>query len=185
MVKIRNLPVHDSALHEQAAALLVAGFADHRRHPWPDIPCALVTVQDSLLEGRLSRIAVDDEGNVLGWIGAIPCYDGHVWEIHPLVVHPDTQRRGIGRALVADLELLVAERGGLTLWVGCDDEDEWTTLGGRDLYPDLLTRLADIANLGRHPCAFYRKVGFSLAGVCPDANGWGQPDIYLAKRVCR
>jgi hypothetical protein len=36
---------------------------------------------------------------------------------------------------------------------------------------------------GRHPYEFYRKVGFTIVGALPDANGFGQPDIFMAKRV--
>ena len=61
---------------------------------------------------------------VLGWIGGIRQYDGNVWELHPLVVKPSYQGQGIGRALVTDLEEQVRQRGGLTLWLGTDDEDE-------------------------------------------------------------
>lgn len=27
------------------------------------------------------------------------------------------------------------------------------------------------------------EVGFVIVGVMPDANGWGKPDIFMAKRV--
>jgi aminoglycoside 6'-N-acetyltransferase I len=32
---------------------------------------------------------------------------------------------------------------------------------------------------------FYRKLGFVIVGVVPDANGPGKPDILMAKRVGR
>jgi hypothetical protein len=54
---------------------------------------------------------------------------------------------------------------------------------GPDLYLDPLGAAAPIQNLGRHPFEFYRKVGFVIAGVLPDANGFGKPDIFMAKRV--
>ncbi len=122
-------------------------------------------------------------GTILGWIGAVPIYDGHVWEIHPLAVHPACQKRGIGRALVADIEALARLRGGLTLWVGADDEDNRTSLGGADLYPHPLEKLAAIQDTGGHPFVFYRKLGFTLAGVLPDANGRGKPGIFLVKKL--
>ena len=85
----------------------------------------------------------------MGWIGGIPAYDGKVWERHPLVVRPDLKRRGIGSALVVDLEARVAERGALTL--GTDDETDITTLSGIDLYPDVRGHLANTENLRGHP----------------------------------
>ncbi len=93
--------------------------------------------------------------------------------------------KGIGRALVADLEERVSARGGLTLWVGTDDEDNMTSLSGVDLYSNVLEHLANIKNLRRHPYAFYQKLGFVIVGVLPDANGVGKPDIFMAKQVGR
>jgi aminoglycoside 6'-N-acetyltransferase I len=43
--------------------------------------------------------------------------------------------------------------------------------------------MRDIKNLRDHPFEFYLRVGFQIAGVLPDANGRGKPDIFLAKRV--
>jgi aminoglycoside 6'-N-acetyltransferase I len=171
-------PDEKETIH-QAAALLVEGFAD----AWPDMEEALQEVWESLGPGRISRVAVDEQGTVLGWIGGRPHYGGHVWELHPLAVRPEHQRKGIGRALVTDLEERVRERGALTLWLGTDDEDDRTTLSGVDLYPNPLEHLARIRNLRDHPYEFYRKMGFVIVGVMPDANGWGKPDIFMAKRV--
>jgi|GEM_PF-56053 len=36
---------------------------------------------------------------------------------------------------------------------------------------------------GTHQLAFYRRVGFALVGVIPDAHGFGKPDLWLAKRI--
>ena len=65
----------------------------------------------------------------------------------------------------------------LTLLLGTDDEVDRTSLGGADLYPDLLGALAAIEDRGGHPFRFYQNCGFSLAGVVPDADGTGKPDI--------
>ena len=181
---IADLDPGDEEVARQAAELLVEGFRDDWPEAWPGMDAALREVRESLGEGRICRVALDEDGAVLGWSGGIPAYEGNVWDLHPLVVRPDLQRRGIGRALVADLEERVRERGGLTLWLGTDDETGMTTLSGVDLYPNVLEHLANIENLRGHPYEFYEKLGFSIIGAMPDANGPGKPDIYMAKR-CR
>ena len=165
--------------------MLVEGFAEHWPEAWPNLDAARLTVGESLSGGRIARAALDDAGDVLGSTAAEPLYHGNVWELTVLVVQPSLQRRGIGRALVADMEERVRERGGLTIWLGSDDEDAMTSLAGVDLYPDPLAHLAAIRNYKGHPYEFYRKVGFAIAGVLPDANGLGKPDIFLAKSVVR
>ena len=172
------------ALH-QAAELLVAGFAEHWPDAWPNLDAARLTVRESLSTARIARAALDDAGSLLGWAAAEPLYNGNVWELTVLVVQPSLQRQGIGRALIEDMEERVRERGGLTIWLGSDDEDDMTSLAGVDLFPDPLAHLAAIRNYKGHPYEFYRKVGFSIAGVLPDANGSGKPDIFLAKSVAR
>ena len=182
-IQIITLSPDDEGAIEQVAALLIEGFKAHAPHAWPHMAAALDEVRESFGEDRISRIALDQSGEIVGWIGGLSLYDGNVWELHPLVVKPSRQESGIGRQLVHDFEEIVRERGGLTIWVGTDDEDNMTTLGGVDLYPNILEHLAQIKNLRRHPYEFYQKLGFVLAGVMPDANGRGKPDIFLAKRI--
>jgi len=182
--RIVDLEPGDEETVRQAAILLVEGFKENWPDAWPDVDAALEEVRECFGEGRIRRVAVGENGAVLGWIGGIPSYGGKVWELHPLVVRPDLQRRGIGRALVADLEERVRERGGLTIWLGTDDETGMTTLSGVDLYPNVLGHLANIRNLRGHPYEYYSKLGYSIVGAMPDANGPGKPDIYMAKR-CR
>lgn len=90
---------------------------------------------------------------------------------HPLVVHRDHRKQGIGRALVEDFEEQVKTRGGFSIRVGTDDENNQTSLGGIELYPDVLGQLSKIKNLREHPFEFYQKLGFVITGVIPDANG--------------
>ncbi len=184
-MRIVNLAEAGDVAIREAAALLVEGFAEHWPEAWPDLDTAARTVDEELLDGRIARVALDDGGHVLGWAAAEPLYNGNVWELTVLVVRPILQRQGIGRALVEDMEERVRERGGLTIWLGSDDEDDMTSLAGVDLFPDLLEHLARIKDRKGHPFEFYRKMGFSVAGVLPDANGMGKPDIFLAKSVAR
>src|SRR6185503_16759998 len=102
---------------------------------WTTISQARQEVLDSIAPDRVSRVAVSGDGAVLGWIGAIREYDGLVWQLHPIVVDEAQRRRGVGRALILDLEALLVSRGGLTLWAGSDDLAGETSLGEIDLYP--------------------------------------------------
>ena len=181
-MQIVDLQLDDSAAIDQAAHLLVAGFREHAPNAWPDLAAARAEVQEALEPGKVCRVARDTDGSVLGWIGG-HLYYARVWELHPLVVHPAVQGRGIGRALVADLEVQIGQRGGLTILLGSDDETDRTTLSGVDLYPDIWPHIRNIRNLRDHPFEFYQKCGFVIVGVVPDANGWGKPDILMSKRI--
>lgn len=180
---ITDLDATDESALEQCAALLVEGFKEHWPGAWPDLESARKEMQEALEEERIGRVAVDKDGQVLGWIGGIPDYDGHVWELHPLVVKGDQQQQGIGRALVKDFEKLVRERGGLTITLGSDDEVGMTSLGNVDLYDNLWEKIKTVQNIKGHPYEFYQKLGYVITGVVPDANGWGKPDILMSKRV--
>src|SRR4051794_16423712 len=107
-------PSNERAQHA-LAVLLVEGFRELAPMAWPNLDAAREEVQDALAPGRINRVALGADGDVLGWIGGSPQYDGHVWEVHPLVVAPRVQQQGIGRALVNDLEARARERGALTL----------------------------------------------------------------------
>ena len=182
---IVDLRSDDEAAISQVAALLVEGFATHWPGAWPDLESALEEVRESFAAGRISRVAQDSDGTVLGWVGGISHYRDHVWELHPLMVRVSQQGQGIGRALVADLEERVKERGRLTITLGTDDETQQTTLAGINLFPHVWDHVAHIKNLSRHPYEFYQKLGHVIVGVMPDANGLGLPDILMAKSVVR
>ncbi len=165
-------------LLEQAAALLHARLTEG----WPTLAAAREHVREMLDPARVVRGFVRGR-QLLGWVGGLEHYSGHCWELHPLVVRADRERRGVGRALVADLEARMISWGIHTMFVGSDDETGLTSLAGVDLYPDVIAHLSRLENLHGHPIGFYQKLGYSVVGVLPDANGFGKPDIYLTKRL--
>src|SRR5690348_13678807 len=84
------IPLPDNPqLIQQAAQLLVEGFAEHWPDAWPTLDEAIEEVKAMLAVDRLCCIALDENGYVLGWIGGILEYDGLVWELHPMVVRQD------------------------------------------------------------------------------------------------
>lgn len=177
---IADLASLPPAVLEAAAALLVSEFTTESGY---HSQRAARDELDAILHDGFARAAIRHE-QLLGWAGALPEYHGHVWELHPLLVHRDHRERGIGRALVEAIEGEVRRRGAVTLTVGTDDEADMTSVGGVDLYPDVLGHLHDLRDLGRrHPFMFYRRLGFVVTGILPDANGRGKPDIFMSKRV--
>lgn len=181
-MRIETLSPENETAIEQAAGVLLRAF----RHldTWASPEAALAEVREDLDPERILRAALNEAGAVVGWVGAIPAYS-HAWELHPLAVDPDWQGRGIGTALVLDLEAQLRRRGALTLYLGADDEWGGTNLFGQDLFPQVAGHIPRLRPTpgGRHPLPFYLKLGFEVIGLLPDANGPGRPDIWLAKRI--
>jgi len=183
-------------LSESQRAQAAQMLCDEQPLGWPTLADALREVRywlDADLRPEFERkaeggnpffLAALEGSDVLGWCGILPSYAGKVWELHPLVVRHDWQRKGVGTALVRALEDTARARSGLTLWLGADDELSGgeTSLAGADLYDDLPRRLREFDPCA-HQSAFYLKLGFRIIGVMPDANGPGKPDIFLAKRL--
>nr|MDJ0716786.1 hypothetical protein [Prochloraceae cyanobacterium] len=91
-IKIIDISALDEAAIVEVANLLVEGFRENWPDAWPNLDSALEEVKASFggvplgiaVAARISRVAVDRTGRVLGWIGAVEQYEGNVWEIHPL-----------------------------------------------------------------------------------------------------
>jgi aminoglycoside 6'-N-acetyltransferase I len=182
-MEIITLAPTDKRLISQAAQLLLDAFHEHWPEAWPTLQEGLEEVREMLQPERICLVAIDEQGNLLGIIGGIPQYDGHVWELHPLAVQPNMQGKGVGRALVEDFEEQVRLKSGLTITLGSDDDDNMTSLSGIDLYENLWDKVKSIRNLKNHPFEFYQKMGYVITGVVIDANGIGKPDILMSKRV--
>lgn len=179
--KIEALGPADEGRIAQVCELLVGSFRELSPGWVPTVEAARVTVLEALEPGMLSRVLLVGE-RVVGWVGARHDY-GSVWELHPLVIDVAMQGRGYGRALVEDVERLAAGEGALTLVLSTSDELGSTTLFGQDLYRDPLGALRDLASSGAHPLGFWQKVGYTVVGVVPDAEGPGKPSILLAKPI--
>lgn len=181
--RIATMGPDDGAWIAEVCELLVRSFRDLSPTWLTTTEAARSAVTEALQPGMFSRILLVDD-RVVGWVGARHDY-GVVWELHPLVVDESMRGRGFGRVLVEDIERLAAGEGGLTLLLGTSDEMANTTLAGQDLFRDPLTALRDLEASAAHPLGFWRKIGFTVVGVVPDAEGLGKPTIQLAKRIGR
>jgi aminoglycoside 6'-N-acetyltransferase I len=179
-MQIADLANQPDPVLEQAATLLVQEFDEPSG--WPTLDLARQEVASVLRDG-FARAMVDEQV-LLGWVGGLPEYRGRVYELHPMVVRREHRRRGIGRALAAAFEAEASRRGALTATLGTDDDSGMTSLAGIDLYADVPRHIAELRDLGRqHPFLFYRKLGYVVTGIMPDANGRGRPDIYMSKAL--
>lgn len=177
-VKIHDLKSENIVWIKQISKILIDTFGEKNEDDWEQ------EIYESFDLDRISRVCIDEITNeAIAWIGGISQYNGNVWELHPLVVKKEYRYKKIGSLLVKDFENQVKKRGGLTIWLGTDDEDNRTSLSNVNLYDDIYYHIKNIKNYKMHPYEFYQKMGFQIVGVMPDANGIGKPDIYMAKRV--
>lgn len=164
--------------NRQAADILKRAF------PKSYADCAEEEIALCLSDDRIA-LAMVEGGTLLGFVGAIPQYGITGWELHPLVVGEEFRSRGIGAKLCLALENILRERGCLTIYLGSDDVNGSTSLSNTDLFEDTFEKIKSIRNIKNHPFGFYEKIGYSIVGVVPDANGIGKPDIWLAKSLVR
>ena len=177
---IVDLVLQPLKIRTQAASVLADAFPDE--NGWPTIELGLAEIEWIARDGFV-RAAVEQQ-QVLGWVGGLPEYRGRVWELHPIVVAKDRRLQGIGRVLVEAFEAEARRRGGLTATLGTDDHYGQTSVFDVNLYRDLPAHISGLRDLGeRHPFLFYRKLGYVVTGLMPDANGRGRPDIYMSKAL--
>ncbi len=176
----------------EAARILLNAFAADFPLAWPTLDSARREVDEALDRERLALGAWTRDDTLVGWIGAIPQYRKQEvttgWELHPFCVDPSSHGRGVGRMLVRSLEKELHRRGATVVYLGTDDESGRTIAADREL-PDIpqviteLERRTDSGSRVDHPYAFYRRCGYRIVGVIPDASGIGRPDILMAHRL--
>ncbi len=171
------------SIREQAALILFEASRQLFTTAWPDMESTRKEVGECC-NAEYICIGLAQGDTLLGWAGLRPLYDQITWELHPLMVAPSRHGRGIGSALLREIERIARERGVLNIFLGTDDEAGLTSLSGTDLYrKDLFEEIKNINNIGHHPFEFYQKNGYRIVGAVPDANGIGKPDILMCKRL--
>lgn len=162
-------------------------LADLLRLTWPDEygEQAMKEVERLLEDERVAVSAIEGD-ELIGFVGAIPQYGHTGWELHPLVVESMYRKQQIGTRLVSYLEKEIASQGGIVVYLGTNDTEGQTNLASEEnLFEDTFDKLKKIQSRNNHPYEFYDKLGYQIVGAIPDANGWNQPDIWMAKRIVR
>jgi aminoglycoside 6'-N-acetyltransferase I len=167
-----------------AAEILRTAFLDKGNSAWPDTASALKEVEECIVPPNFALGAVAD-GALMGWVGLRPMYE-KTWELHPLAVSPAVQGKGIGRALMEAVERKAKEAGIIGIALGTDDEHGRTSLSQKAISVDigeakLFELIGNIKNIQNHPYEFYKKCGYMIVGIIPNANGKNKPDIWMWK----
>jgi aminoglycoside 6'-N-acetyltransferase I len=173
---------------DQAAQVLHAAFTALGNTTWPTVTEAKREVEECIDPSFLCYACLRGD-RVVGWIGMRPMYGDYTWELHPLVVDPRFQGSGTGRFLLEHIEREAYQRGVQGVVLGSDDQTNSTTLSDFDFDHGKISAAIDtIAHkpgrgVSRHPFEFYQRCGYRVIGVVPDANGPGEPDILMWKRL--
>lgn len=170
-----------ASLRVQVARLLLEGFDQGPSTGWPTLEAAEFELARFDGAARCGFVGVAAD-RAVGFVGAIK-ESPHMWELHPLVVDRAHRGKGYGAALTARIEEEARAQGVTTLYLGTDDDNGNTTAAGVDLYDDLPGAIARLAAVTPHPLTFYRRMGYTVVGLLPDASGPGKPDILMAKRL--
>jgi len=175
--------VHFDTLRDTQLTQAAQMLTDELPEGWPTFADAMEELSEILDDPEALTLAAVENGEVIGWAGLLPGY-GKMFELHPLVVRHDRQRKGVGTFLLREVIAAAKAKGGLTLLAGSGDEkpDGETSLANVRLYEDLPGKLVAF-DPGTHQTAFYLKHGFQVVGVVPDAYGIGKPDIQMAKAL--
>ena len=169
-------------IKEQAAQLLLETFPETTMWPGLHEKEALETVNECIAEENIA-IGIKIKDKLIGWVGLRPMYE-KTWELHPLAIKPEFQGKGYGRILMNELEKTAQEKGIIGIVAGSDDETNSTSLSEKKITGEnIFEEIKKIKNYKNHPYEFYKKCGYSIIGIIPNANGQNKPDIWLWKDV--
>lgn len=135
-------------------------------------------------DGKIVLAAVIDE-HLVGFIGAIPLYANTGWELYPLLVSKAYHFQGIATLLIEKLEKEVANRGGHTLFLGIESVDAIDVFNNAVLEEADVFKKESIKDLSKHPYEFYKKLGYTVISLDPEASILGKNRLWLAKRLAK
>ncbi|MBU0699555.1 MAG: GNAT family N-acetyltransferase [Proteobacteria bacterium] len=130
----------------------------------PEVDVAVELVEERLAKGTASGyyfVFVDRENRLAGYAcyGPIPCTVSG-YDLYWIAVHPEFQKKGLGRTIFNETERLIREAGGTRIYADTSQKPQ---------YDD--TR------------AFYDRCGFDIAAVLEDFFDRGDGKVIYAKSI--
>jgi GNAT superfamily N-acetyltransferase len=127
-----------------------------------EVAVAVELVQERLARGDSSGyhfLMAEQYGRLVGYTcyGPIPCTRSS-FDLYWIAVHPDFQRKGLGRRLIADTEALIGNAGGKRIYIDTSQHDHYT--GTR---------------------AFYENCGYRMEAVLKDFYAPGDGKVIYCK----
>lgn len=169
---------------DQAAEVLLKTFSGSGMWVSLDENEAAETVKECTADYNIC-IGIKIGNQLIGWAGLRPMYK-KTWELHPVAILPEFQNMGYGKVLLGEIEKRAREKSIIGIVAGSDDETGITSLSRKEITEEnILDEIKNIKNLNKHPYEFYKKCGFFITGIIPNANGYGKPDIYLWKDITK
>jgi aminoglycoside 6'-N-acetyltransferase I len=170
---------------KQAAEILYITFTGINGNLWlKNKEEAFDEVKECIKEPNIC-IGIKLKDEILGWAGLRPMYK-KTWELHPMVIKAEFQGKNYGKELLKEIEKIAYMNGIIGIVAGSDDETNSTSLSEKEINGEnIFEEIKKIKNYKKHPYEFYRKNGYYIVGVIPNANGQNKPDIWLWKDISK
>ncbi|EOX2983351.1 TPA: AAC(6')-Ia family aminoglycoside 6'-N-acetyltransferase [Citrobacter amalonaticus] len=169
---------------EDAARILYSAFRGKGKDAWPTLDSAREEIAECIASPNIC-LGITLNDRLVGWGGLRPMYET-TWELHPLVIDPDYQGNGLGRLLLSKIESTATTNRIIGIMLGTDDETLSTSLSMTDIdESNIFQEIKNIINIKNHPFEFYKKCGYIIVGIVPNANGYRKPDIWMWKNLER
>ena len=174
--------IESENVKKQAEKILLETFP--KANMWLNITenKALETINECIDKENIC-IGMKKGEELIGLVGLRPMYD-KTWELHPMAIKPEFQRKGYGKILLNELEKIAQKRGIIGIVAGSDDETNKASLSENEIIKEnIFDKIKNIKNNKNHPYEFYQKCGYVIIGIIPNANGLNKPDIWLWKDI--
>jgi D-alanine-D-alanine ligase len=129
-----------------------------------EVDVAIELVEDRLAKGASSDydfVFLEKDDRLIGYAcyGLIPCTQSS-YDIYWIVVHPDFQRKGIGRIILSETERLIGKEGGRRIYIDTSQSEKY---------------------LSTH--AFYQQCGYNFESILKDFYAPGDGKVICCKII--